>query len=335
MRPDPVEILLEELVFGILRRTVDVAAGRAGLVGPEDEAAVLLAHVPGRIRLAQHAHLGQAEALALEHRRMRLGHDVLVLDRDDRDVEPDHGAGAAREIAGRRDDVLAQDVATVGLDEPLAGRRALDGRHARLAVDLGAAAARAFREGLRQIRRLDVAVARMPDGADHAIRLAERPELLDLCGRQHLDVDANGLGDALVGHELVEAVAGAGEADVRDLLEADRLAGLRFEGLVERDRVFVDLADRVAHVEERQKARRMPGRAGGELLALDEHDVAPALLGEMIERADADDPAADDDHPSLRSHDPPLACPCPFIGRLRLSPQGARAEIAPFARPIA
>ena len=63
--------------------------------------------------------------------------------------------------------------------------------------------------------------------------------------------------------------------------------------LVERDRVFVDLADRVAHVEERQQAGGMPGRARGQLLALDQHDVGPALLGKMIERRDADHAAAD------------------------------------------
>ena len=40
---------------------------------------------------------------------MRLGHDVLVLDRDHRDVEPDHGAGLAREVAGGADHVLAGD----------------------------------------------------------------------------------------------------------------------------------------------------------------------------------------------------------------------------------
>ena len=47
---------------------------------------------------------------------------------------------------------------------------------------------------------------------------------------------------------------------------------------------------------------RMPGRAGGQLLALDQHDVGPALLGEVIERRDADDAAADDDRACLSFH---------------------------------
>ena len=60
---------------------------------------------------------------------------------------------------------------------------------------------------------------------------------------------------------LVHAVARAREADVRDLAQADVEARLSFERLVERDGVFVDLADGIAEVEQRQKARRMPGRA--------------------------------------------------------------------------
>ena len=94
-------------------------------------------------------------------------------------------------------------------------------------------------------------------------------------------------------HELVPAILGARETDVRADGEADILPGLGFERLVERDRVFVDLPDRVAHVEERQQTGRMPGRAGGELLSLHQHDVRPALFGEMVERRDADDAASD------------------------------------------
>ena len=50
----------------------------------------------------------------------------------------------------------------------------------RLAVDLGAARAGALGEGLRQVGGLDIAVVGMLDGADDAIGLAERPDLLHL-----------------------------------------------------------------------------------------------------------------------------------------------------------
>ena len=258
---------------------------------------------------------------------MRLGDDVLVLDGNDRDVEADHRAGAAGEIAGGGDDVLAGDVALVGLDQPFAGRRLLDAGHRRVAVDFGAAIARAARERLRQVGGLDIAVVGMLDGAEDAVRLAERPDLLHLLRRQHVDVDADRARDAGIVHELVPAVLGAGEADVGADGEADVLAGLRLQRLVEGDRVFVDLADRVAHVEERQQPRRMPGRAGGQLLALDQDDIRPALLGQMVERRDADDASTDNNDPRLRFHAPvPRSCTD--------RPQSVAACAAFYRRPI-
>ena len=106
---------------------------------------------------------------------------------------------------------------------------------------------------------------------------AERPDLLELRGRELVDLDADGLGDAGVIHELVPAVGGARQADVGAAREADMLAGFLLELAVELDRIFVNLPDRIGHVEERQEARRVPGRAGGELLALDEERVGDAL----------------------------------------------------------
>jgi hypothetical protein len=43
---EAVEILLEQLVFGLRRGTIDVATGRADLVRPEQQPAGFLAHVP-------------------------------------------------------------------------------------------------------------------------------------------------------------------------------------------------------------------------------------------------------------------------------------------------
>src|ERR1700733_4738186 len=50
----------------------------------------------------------------------------------------------------------------------------------------------------------------------------------------------------------------------------------------------------------------MPGRARGQLLALDEHAVGPTLLREMIECRDADYAPANHHCPRVRSHSHPL-----------------------------
>src|SRR5690606_29772118 len=134
----------EQLVLAVLPRAVDVAAGRALLVRPEQQPAALLAHVPGAVGFAQHAHLGQALLVPPDDLGMRLGDDELVLDRDHRDIQADHRAGLAGKAAGGAHDVLAGDGALVGLDPPFARRRPADANDPGLAVDLGAAIARAL-----------------------------------------------------------------------------------------------------------------------------------------------------------------------------------------------
>ena len=54
------------------------------------------------------------------------------------------------------------------------------------------------------------------------------------------------------------------------------------------------LTDRIAQIEQRQQARRMPRRPRSQFLALDQNNVGPAHPGEMIERTDANDAAAND-----------------------------------------
>jgi hypothetical protein len=47
------------------------------------------------------------------------------------------------------------------------------------------------------------------------------------------------------------------------------------------------------------QAGRMPGRAAGQLLAFEQHDVGPAELGQVIGHRAAGDAAADDDHAGI------------------------------------
>ena len=127
--------------------------------------------------------------------------------------------------------------------------RPLDGGDRRVAVDFSPAVARAARQRLCEVRRLDVSVLGVLDRADYPLDIAERPNFFDLARRQELDLDADRLRDARVIMVLVHPVASAGETDVRHLAKAGVEPGLLFERLVERDRIFVNLADRVTQVE--------------------------------------------------------------------------------------
>src|SRR3546814_19783871 len=75
-------------------------------------------------------------------------------------------------------------------------------------------------------------------------------------------------------------------------VDAAGLAGDRLDLLVEVDGVSLQLGDVGIAVEGVHAARGVPGRPGGELAALQQHDVAPAGLGPMIEHAAADRSAA-------------------------------------------
>ena len=336
----PFQIVGEQLVFRIRRRPVRIADRRPDLVRPEQQPAGFLAHVIACVALAQHAHLGQPRGLARHDFGVLLGHDILVLDRDHRHVEPDHLAGLAREAARRRHDMLAGDIALVGRHQPFAIGLLGDRRHRHVAMDRRTILPRALGQRLRQIGGLDIAVGGVADRRDHAADVRERPDLLHLRGRQQVDIDADRPRDAHVIEIFVEPVLRAGKADVADVGETDVEPGLGLEARVQIHRILVHLADRIAQVEQRQQPRGMPCRSGGQFLALEEHAVAPAQLGEVIERAHTHHAATDHHHACMRlqGHVPPdeIANPCvanrPPISEIISAYRGGR--IAPASTKI-
>jgi hypothetical protein len=228
--------------------------------------------------------------------------------------------------------VLAGDIAGLGLDQPFAAGLPLDGGHFGLPVDLGAPIAGPHGQGIGQVRRGDVAVLGMVERAHQAVGVAQRPELLDLLGRDDLERHADGVRGAAVLVVLVHPVPVGGEPQIAVHMERDILAGLLLQRLVEIDAVFVDLAHGVAHVEQRQEARGVPGRARRQLGALAQHHIAPTLLGQVIERADAHHTAADDHHPCVAIH---CSSPLAFAQRPgnRASCGGAHLGRSNRARP--
>ena len=142
----------------------------------------------------------------------------------------------------------------------------------------------------------------MANRSHQSVDVAQRPDLLDLLGGQEVDVHSDGAGHPRVLAVLVHPVAVHREADVADEPQAHVLPGLLLQGAVQLHRVLVDLADGVAHVEQGQQPRRVPGRPGGQLPALHQHHVGPTLLRQVVEGADSDDATADDYDASLSLH---------------------------------
>ena len=256
-----------------------------------------------------------------------------------RHVQPEQAPHLAGVVAGAQHDVLGRDVALGRAHAPLPAGGALQRGRLGVLVDLGADAARALAQRHGEIGRRNVTVVRVIERADDgrgvraATEFGQRPQLLDTLGRDDLERHADGVGRAAVLLILVHALAAGRQAQVAGHVKAHVLAGLGRQPLVQIDRVLVQLADRVTHVEQRQEPRRVPGGACGELGALDQRHVGPALPRQVVERAHTHHAATDDQNPHVRLHSkflPKGRQRCGGPGRLQCSERACRG-VAPIA----
>ena len=108
----------------------------------------------------------------------------------------------------------------------------------------------------------------------------------------HAEVAPAGLGHA----QPVESLGSVGQHQPAGQVDAALLARLGLDLPVEIDRVLLQAGDVGVTVQRVHSTGGVPRRPGGQLLALQQHHVGPARLGEVVEHAGADDTASDDDH---------------------------------------
>ena len=162
------------------------------------------------------------------------------------------------------------------------------------ALDHHATLARALGHRLGHIGGVNIAVGIVIDRAFKVFGIDQRPAGLDLIRGQPFIGHTTGFGGRGIKHILVHPLFGLGHAQVADHGKAGVKAGLFLKRLVEIDRVFVDMSGRVGHVKQRQKTGGMPGRAAGQLVTLEQHDIVPPSLGQMIGNRGSDGTTADD-----------------------------------------
>ena len=295
----PVEVVGIELEGEVLRHRVvrgcPVGAA-AALVGAEVEPELLLAEIPGRVHVPEQGELpARLPAPRLEGRD-RLGQEVLVRHRRHRDGAAEHRPDLARPVAGRVHHVLAAHLPLRCRDHPLPAPPG-NPRHRAEADDPRPEVARALREGLGELGRIDVAVVWVVEGAGEVVGLEEGipvPQLLD-----RTDPHVHALVAAHPHHplELLHALVGVAEPDRPGDVVVHGVVDFFGEAPVELRRVALHVHDRPARREGRDVAGRVPGRARGELVLLEEEAVRPASLREVEEARGADRPAPDDDRP--------------------------------------
>ena len=294
--------------------------GAIGLVGADDQPLPLLAVVARRAGVADDRGL----ALQRGDRVEVFGHQILMDDVDDRDLEPDHGPDPGREPAGGVDHVFGDDGALLGDDVPASVGPPDDVDDPVAEIDLGAAGARAGGHGHGAAGGIGVPVARRVGAQQHALGVQQRVQGGDLGGTDEVALRADAAQHALHIVEPVDLVPIGRKPDGAAAVPARGLAGLRLQPLVEPGAVKMHLGHVEAADEMRNQPGRVPGRAGCKLAFLDQDQIRPPLLGEVVEESDPHDAAADHGDARMGFHPRPRS----RIGRRAGSTDGMTLDIA-------
>jgi hypothetical protein len=183
---------------------------------------------------------------------------------------------------------------------------ALQVGHARLPHDFGAADLRGFGVGVRHAVGVDVTLDGIVHRALEMFLVHQRKELRGLVHRNDFQIHPE-VAAARLGHlQPVDALARPGEHDAAGDVHTAGLARDLLDLLVEIDRVLLQFRDVRVAVDRVHAAGGVPGRARGQLRALDQQHVFPAGLGQVIKNARADHAAADDDDFRMAFMRPPV-----------------------------
>ena len=266
-------------------------ATRVGLERAEKQSFAVLAHVERSLGIAEHGQLRRTGREPGDG----LGEHVLVLERDDRQLEPERPAELARPHAGRDHHVAGAHSAARGLEAPPA-LVPLQGGDGRPAQDPRPTPLRFPGEPVRDRGGIDPAVGRQVRDGEQPVRVEQRKQLGRALRRDDLERDADLIGDAFDVTELIDSIGRGREAQGAGLVVGD------VERAVELDAASQQGAEVVAPGVLRAQTGRVPGGAGRELVLLEQHDVRLPEAGQVVGEAATGDAAADDRDPGLGEH---------------------------------
>ena len=188
------------------------------------------------------------------------------------------GSDIARPHAAGQDHGVGRDVASRGFDAGRPAALSTNALHLGVFEDPGAALFGALRQRLRRVDGIGLAVLGDEDAADQVVHLEKRPALADLTGRQDMHLEAEHAAHRNSALELLEARFRLGHGYGAILPKSGRLPGLRLERVIKVGRVLGEFGQVTGGAQLPHQAGGMPGRAAGQLPALEQHDVAYAEL---------------------------------------------------------
>ena len=257
VRLDPLKIVGEQLMPEALGRAVLGPEPHVAFIGADQQALALLPQVVFAVAVGD----GGQAAIHRGDLRDGLGHEILMLRRHQRQVDPGEPRHLARPEARRVHHPTGADRPARGFDDPrpvgLRHRR----RHRREAVDLRAPRPRPRRIGHRHARRIDIAALRFVHDAADAVEIHQGMQPLCLIPADLVKIH---LVIARLGRlkpQLMFARPGLGKVEGAGLEDAAALSRLGLQFLVKAHRVVLKAADIGAVMQPVDIRRRVPGRA--------------------------------------------------------------------------
>ena len=227
----------------------------------------------------------------------RLGDEILVGERHDRDSRARQTPDLRREHPAGVDDDFGLDVTPFGADAADAAIPDLDSGDAGVGEDLRPTLAGAVGERVGELRRVEVAVGRQVRGGADAVDLHQRKQLLSLLRREPLQRQPERPRPCHLAVEFLLALVRTRKADPAAFDPSGIGIGLCGEPPVQLNAVHHHPRQRDRPAELADETGGVERRAARELVAIDEHDVALAELGEVIRDRGPADAATDDDDP--------------------------------------
>ena len=208
-----------------------------------------------------------------------------------REIAPPHAAtihhGVGRDMAPR--------FPGLPVDAGDAAAGAGDGRHLDVLDDARAAHPRALGQREGDVAGIGLPVGGQVDAGDDAVGVEMRVHRGDLGRPERVHLDVEGPRHGREAEELLVPLGAQGHGHRAALPEAGGEAGLGFQPRVEVGGVFREAGAVLARLQLADEPGGVPGRAGGELLALQQHHVGPAELSQVVGDGTAGDASTNND----------------------------------------
>ena len=146
-------------------------------------------------------------------------------------------------------------------------------RDAGVAADGAAQKPRFARQGLRELRGVDIAIERVPQRALQVVGFNQRVAVFQVRGREDFVFQAIGLGHAFDMVKLVHAIAPMGQAHRTGQVVINGVFSRRGQLAVQRCGILLQLQNAPAAGKRGQITRRVPGGARRQFVAFQKQGV--------------------------------------------------------------